>query len=54
MPVDTIDRLASELEAETARVSADVDDFFARLLTPPRDGRERLYDAMRHGAIGGG
>ena len=54
MPVDTIDRLAGELDAETARVSADVDDFFARLLTPPRDGRERLYEAMRHGAVGGG
>jgi farnesyl diphosphate synthase len=54
MPVDTIDRLASELEAETERVSADVDDFFARLLPQPRDTRDRLYKAMRHAAIGGG
>jgi farnesyl diphosphate synthase len=54
MPVDTIDRLASELEAETERVSADVDDFFARLLPLPRDTRDRLYKAMRHAAIGGG
>ena len=54
MPIDTIDRLAGELDTESARVSADVDDFFARLLTPPDDGRERLYEAMRHGAIGGG
>ncbi|WP_081774189.1 polyprenyl synthetase family protein [Sphingomonas sp. URHD0057] len=54
MPIDTIDRLASELDSESARVSADVDDFFALLLTPPNDGRARLYEAMRHGAIGGG
>ena len=54
MPVDTIDRLSAELDAETAKVSADVDDFFSRLLTAPRDGRERLYEAMRHGTVGGG
>jgi farnesyl diphosphate synthase len=54
MPVDTIDRLASELEAETAQVSADVDNFFAQLLSPTGDSRERLYEAMRHATIGGG
>ena len=54
MPLETIDRLAGELEAETARVSADVDDFFDRLLAPTGDPRERLFEAMRHGAIGGG
>jgi farnesyl diphosphate synthase len=54
MPVDTIDRLASELDAETARVSAEVDDFFARLLAPPDDTRERLYEAMYYASIGGG
>ena len=54
MPVDTIDRLSSQLDAETARVSAEVDDFFANLLSSPGDSRERLYEAMRHGAIGGG
>ena len=54
MPLETIDRLAGELEAETARVSADVDDFFERLLAPTGDPRERLFAAMRHGAIGGG
>ena len=54
MPVETIDRLESELDAEAARVSADVDDFFARLLPPTGDSRERLYEAMRHAAIGGG
>src|SRR3954470_7997650 len=54
MPVETIDRSASELKAEAARVRADVDNFFARLMAPTGDGRERLYEAMRHAAIGGG
>ena len=54
MPVETIDRSRSELEAEAARVAAEVDDFFARLLPPTDDNRERLYEAMRHAAIGGG
>jgi farnesyl diphosphate synthase len=54
MPVETVDRLAQELEAEAARVRADVDDFFANLLGPSGDGRERLYKAVRHAALGGG
>jgi farnesyl diphosphate synthase len=54
MPVEIIDRLAAELDAETARVSADVDNFFAKLLAPTGDSREQLYEAMRYGAIGGG
>jgi farnesyl diphosphate synthase len=54
MPVETIDRLAGELETEAARVSAEVDSFFARLLEPTGDTRERLFEAMRHGAVGGG
>jgi farnesyl diphosphate synthase len=54
MPIETIDRLASELEAEASRVSADVDRFFASLLPPTGDGRERLFEAMRHAATGGG
>jgi farnesyl diphosphate synthase len=54
MPIDIIDRLESELDAETSRVSADVDNFFARLLAPTGDSRERLYEAVRHAAIGGG
>ena len=36
------------------RVSADVDGFFAELLASPGDSRDRLYEAMRHAAIGGG
>jgi farnesyl diphosphate synthase len=54
MPVETTDRLAEELRLESARVRADVDNFFARLLAPTGDSRERLYEAMRHAAIGGG
>ena len=54
MPVETVDRLAQELDAESARVRADVDSFFAALLAPTGDNRERLFEAMRHAAIGGG
>ena len=54
MPVETVDRLADQLKSEAARVRADIDNFFARLLAPTGDGRERLYEAMRHAAIGGG
>jgi len=54
MPVETVDRLAGLLDSEAARVTAEVDDFFARLLPPTNDNRERLYEAMRHAAIGGG
>src|SRR5438874_1549041 len=54
MPVETIDRLAEQLKAEAARVRADVDGFFAKLLAPTCDSRELLYEAMRHSAIDGG
>jgi len=54
MPVETIERLAEELNAEAARVRADVDDFFSQLLASTGDSRDRLYEAMRHAAIGGG
>jgi len=54
MPVETVDRLAQELEAEAQRVRADVDGFFAEILAPTGDSREKLYEAMRHAAIGGG
>jgi farnesyl diphosphate synthase len=54
MPVETVDRLAHELDAESSRVRGDVDSFFAKLLEPTGDSRERLYEAMRHAAIGGG
>ena len=54
MPVETVDRLAQELDAEAAHVRADVDAFFAKALAPTGDNRERLFEAMRHAAIGGG
>jgi len=54
MPVEVVDRLAAELDAESVRVASEVDDFFARLLGPTGDAREPLYEAMRHAAIGGG
>ena len=54
MPVETVDRLAEELSAESARVRVDVDEFFSKLLAPTGDSRERLYEAMRHAALGGG
>ena len=54
MPVETIDRLQQELNAESERVRADVDGFFGKLLAPTGDSRDRLYEAMRHAAIGGG
>src|SRR5689334_16153700 len=54
MPVETVDRLAEELKAESAHVRAEVDNFFAKLLAPTADNRERLYEAMRYAAIGGG
>jgi len=54
MPVETVDRLEHELDAEARRVRTDVDDFFTRLLAPTGDSRDRLYEAMRHASIGGG
>jgi farnesyl diphosphate synthase len=54
MAVETVDRLAEELKSESARVGAEVDKFFAKLLAPIGDSRKRLYEAMHHAAIGGG
>lgn len=54
MSVEIVDGARLDLEAEADRVSAQVDDFFERLLEPPGDSRDRLYAAMRHAAIGGG
>jgi len=54
MPVETIDRAAEELNAETARVGRDIDRLFGELLPTVADGRDRLFEAMRHAAIGGG
>lgn len=54
MPVEAIDRLAEELNAESTRVRSDIDNAFAELLAPTGDSRDRLYEAMRHACIGGG
>lgn len=40
--------------ARAAGVAADIDAAFDRLLEVPQDARARLYEAMRHAAIGGG
>jgi farnesyl diphosphate synthase len=42
------------LEQALADTAADIDRFFDALLTVPSDPRARLYEAMRHAAIGGG
>ena len=54
MPVETIDRTQSELEAEAASVGRDIDRLFTDLLRPVSDGRDALFEGMRHAAIGGG
>ncbi|BBD97475.1 farnesyl-diphosphate synthase [Sphingobium amiense] len=40
--------------ARAAELAAQVDAAFDRLLAVPDDARRRLYEAMRHAAIGGG
>ena len=54
MPVETADCSAEELKTEAARVRDEVDAFFEALLAPNGDSRDRLYEAMRHAAVGGG
>ena len=53
MPVETIDRTVAELNAEAARVGSEIDRFFEELLPAVEDGRGKLFEAMRHAAIGG-
>ncbi len=43
-----------DLFGEAARIAAEVDRLFSRLLKAPGDGRDRLFAAMAHAAIGGG
>ena len=54
MPVETIDRARIALEAESSAVSAGIDRIFERLMGASGDSRDRLFEAMRHAAIGGG
>ncbi|NWK98034.1 farnesyl-diphosphate synthase [Sphingobium lactosutens] len=42
------------VKLRAASVAGDIDAAFDRLLAVPDDPRRRLYDAMRHAAIGGG
>ncbi len=43
-----------ELKSALAQIAVDIDHQFERLLPLPDDPRRRLYEAMRHAAIGGG
>ena len=45
---------ALNLQPLFERISGDIDRLFATLLAVPADPRARLYEAMRHAAIGGG
>jgi len=54
MAVETIDRAAADIGIEAARVSAAVDVLFGQMLGDSGDGRDQLYAALRHAAIGGG
>lgn len=54
MSIDVAYRPGLSLESEANRVSAAVDGIFSGYLHPPGDGRDRLFAAMRHAAIGGG
>ena len=45
---------AALVASRSAAVAAEVDRAFDALLTVPDDPRARLYEAMRHAAIGGG
>lgn len=54
MPVETADRSGVELDAEARKVGGEIDDFFSGLMPSRGDGRDLLFEAMRHAAIGGG
>jgi farnesyl diphosphate synthase len=54
MPVDTIDCLKAELDAEAGLVCSEIDELFEGLLVSRNDGRDALFEAMRHAAVGGG
>ena len=45
---------ASDLQLEAKRIAAGVEEVFAYYLKSPGDGRDRLFEAMRHAGIGGG
>ncbi len=45
---------ATALDEALEQISADIDRLFGSLLAVPPDPRSKLYEAMRHAAIGGG
>ena len=44
----------AELQAEATRIAAKVEGIFSHYLTDQGDGRDRLFEAMRHAGLGGG
>ncbi len=54
MSIDMLDRPSVAIDLESRRISRSVDAIFAHLLRSPGDSRDRLFEAMRHAAIGGG
>ena len=44
----------AELQAEANRIAAKVEGVFSHYLVGPGDGRDRLFEAMRHAGLGGG
>lgn len=54
MPPDAMERGAISLGPSLEWIGQDIDRLFDALLPVPDDGRRRLYEAMRHAAIGGG
>jgi farnesyl diphosphate synthase len=54
MSIDMLERPGVAIDLELRRVSRAVDAIFANLLRAPGDSRDRLFEAMRHAAIGGG
>jgi len=42
------------LDISSKRTCSEIDELLDELLAPPGDARDRLYQAMRHAAIGGG
>jgi farnesyl diphosphate synthase len=49
-----VEAAESDLRLEASRIAAKVDAIFAHYLADTGDGRDRLFQAMRHAGIGGG
>jgi farnesyl diphosphate synthase len=55
MPADSdVSVVPLVLKTAMDRIAVDIDQMFDRVLAVPADPRGRLYEAMRHAAIGGG